>query len=41
MKETQIIYQDGRIYFGSINSRTLVPDGRGKVTLLDGTAYEG
>lgn len=41
MKETEIIYSDGRRYFGSVNDRNLVPDGRGKVTFLDGTVYEG
>jgi hypothetical protein len=41
MKETKIIYPDGRIYFGSIHSKSLIPDGRGKVTVEDGTSYEG
>ena len=41
MKDSKIIYPEGRIYLGSIHGRTLVPDGRGKVTFEDGTVYEG
>lgn len=41
MKDTKIMYADGRVYFGNIHPRTLMPEGRGKVTSSDGTVYEG
>lgn len=39
MKDTKINYPDGKVYIGTIHSRNLMPEGRGKVTFYDGTVY--
>lgn len=36
-----ITYGDGRVYRGKVNDKTFAPSGKGKVTFLDKSSYEG
>lgn len=38
---TKIKYSDGKQYVGNVNSRTLLPEGSGKVIFKNQTSYEG